>query len=55
MNVEERGEHEHEWLTYSQFEPLDERNGARTMEFRGEVEFGQNSNRRPGNPRFPAR
>jgi len=55
MNVEERGEHEHEWLTYSQFEPLDERNGGLAMEFHGEVKFGRNSNRRPRNPGFPAR
>ena len=25
------------------------------MKFHGEVEFGRNSNWRPGNPRFPAR
>ena len=55
MNVEERGEHEHEFLTYSRFEPLDKRNGGRAMEFHGEVEFGRNLDRRPGNPRFPAR
>ena len=55
VNVEERGEHEHEWLTYSRFEPLDKRNGGRAMEFHGEVEFGRNLDRRPGNPRFPAR
>ena len=55
MNVEERGEHEHEWLTYSRFEPLDGRNGGRTMEFHGEIEFGRNSNWRPGNSGFPAR
>ena len=55
MNVEERGEHEHEWLTYSRFEPLDKRNGGRAMEFHGEVKFGRNLDRRPGNPRFPAR
>ena len=55
VNVEERGEHEHEWLTYSRFEPLDGRNGGRTMEFHSEIEFGRNSNGWPGNPRFPAR
>jgi len=55
VNVEERGEHEHEWLTYSRFEPLDERNGGRAMEFHGDVEFGRNLNWRPGNPGFPTR
>ena len=51
--MEERGEHEHEWLTYSRFEPLDERNGGRAMEFHGEVNFGRNSNRRPRNSGIP--
>ena len=55
VNVEERGEHKHEWLTYSRFEPLDERTGGRAIEFHGEVEFGRNLNWRPGNPGFPAR
>jgi hypothetical protein len=34
---------------------LVEGNGARTMKFHGEVEFGRNSNWQPGNSGFPAR
>ena len=55
MNVQERGEHEHQQLTYSRFKHLDERKGGRMLEFDGEMGFGRTDDRRPGNPRFPAR
>jgi len=54
-NVEERGDHEHQQLTYHQFEQLGNRKGGRRWEFDVEVDLGRTGGWRPGNPRFPAR
>ena len=41
VNARERGEHEHQCLTYSRFELLGEENANRKWEFDVEVELGQ--------------
>ena len=40
MNMQEQGGHDHQRLTYSRIELLDERNGGRMMEFDGGMVLG---------------
>ena len=52
-NAKERGEHEHQWLTYGRFEPSSEENDDRTREFDVEVDLELTGDRRPRNQGFP--